>query len=614
MIFEFRAQLVGMLCGDCNEPLSNVIVRLYRTRAEQNVVELAVASPKETFAILDDDAIAAKKGSLLAEAKTDAHGRVAFRLDEKRDGYRGEPFEIDVYCETVPGRTAKSAPRPLQFSITTLQPKWRRTDAGAIAGWEYTVPARIWCGIRQRFDAWVICGRVLVCDTDRPVGGVKVRAFDVDWIQDDPLGEATTAADGHFRIDYTSADFTRTTISWLRWEIAGPDVYFRVLTTSDTVLLDEPPSRGRAADRQNVGPCFCASLCVSKDTGGEVPEPISAFNSVGNYNFTLGAISPVTGLTAGDSRAFFSTVRLNGILAKTLGGQALEYKFQVAPYGTSAWTDIHLSQVARTVIGQIERYAPDPTLLPFDPNPVKVQIVAVNGGGADVVPAVTGDGWIQVPQGSNAFGAEGFFQPNNNMINLDTTTLAAFATPDLTGVGAGQSADGAGHPLPQNQHFTIRMLVRPQGTSGAGTLAGTCLHLAVENSRFLNVRPHPEWGGGATLPPQPGVCMIDILQEQAAPCQLITNQLDILFTAAHPNLGSVGISMTGPNGTTVFSPPAIVSPQSAQNRFGTAVPPSGFSPAALQPCAYIVHLSVELLLTNGDGFPSPLHDEMAFCK
>jgi len=47
-------------------------------------------------------------------------------------------------------------------------------------------------------------------------------------------------------------------------------------------------------------------------------------------------------------------------------------------------------------------------------------------------------------------------------------------------------------------------------------------------------------------------------------------------------------------------------------RFGTATPT--FNVGNLQPCAYIVTLEVQLLLTTGDGVPSDLFDQIAFCK
>jgi len=47
--------------------------------------------------------------------------------------------------------------------------------------------------------------------------------------------------------------------------------------------------------------------------------------------------------------------------------------------------------------------------------------------------------------------------------------------------------------------------------------------------------------------------------------------------------------------------------------FGTATP-SGWTVASLRPCAYLVTLQIGVLLTDGDNFPSPLFDQIAFCK
>jgi hypothetical protein len=91
-------------------------------------------------------------------------------------------------------------------------------------------------------------------------------------------------------------------------------------------------------------------------------------------------------------------------------------------------------------------------------------------------------------------------------------------------------------------------------------------------------------------------------------CVQITNALDVLFTAAHPNLGVVSISMTGPGGPYGFTlPPAV-----AGQHFGAAT--ANFNVGALQSCAYIVTLEVQLLLTTGDGVPGNLFDQIAFCK
>lgn len=270
MSFTFRGGLCGRLCSDCLDQLSNVTVRLYRNRPDQNITALAVASPNDTLTLLNEEQINAKASQLIAETKTDTEGNFSFTLGRDQK-YDGGAFEIDVYCETVPHRKAsRRQPPPRQFSLTTLQPAWKQTGDGEfIAIWNYCIPERFWCYIRSLFDAWVICGYLTTCEDKAPIPGATVSATDADWIQDDPLGSAVTDTNGHFRIDYTSEDFKVTPFSpWINFElVGGPDVYFKAVLGSD-VILNEPSSKGRTPGRENIGPCFCVDLCSDKVQGG----------------------------------------------------------------------------------------------------------------------------------------------------------------------------------------------------------------------------------------------------------------------------------------------------------------------------------------------------------
>jgi hypothetical protein len=151
------------------------------------------------------------------------------------------------------------------------------------------------------------------------------------------------------------------------------------------------------------------------------------------------------------------------------------------------------------------------------------------------------------------------------------------------------------------------MWVREQG-SATRVAGGTCQRIAIDNTLYDHLDHHPEWGewteSGAL-----GVAMIDIAQLISAGCSEITNALDVLYTAAHPNLGAVSIWMNGPGGPYTFTLAASGTPG---DLFGTAVP--GFTISSLPSCAYVVHLSVQILLTTGDSAPNPLTDEIAFCK
>ena len=99
-------------------------------------------------------------------------------------------------------------------------------------------------------------------------------------------------------------------------------------------------------------------------------------------------------------------------------------------------------------------------------------------------------------------------------------------------------------------------------------------------------------------------------------CSEITTALDVLVTTAHPNLGSVTVTLTGPTGTLEFIPPAATANERAGTAAIPAPPPTppGWDVASLTPCAYVVQLSATLLLTTGDSVPNPLQDFMAFCK
>ncbi|MFC3148511.1 hypothetical protein [Piscinibacterium candidicorallinum] len=613
MSYVFKGSLRGALCGDCIEPLAGLTLKLYRVDADARTTALAVAAAKDTFGPVDDAAAAAKAGRLLAEGLIDDQGNFSIGLSEKN--YDGGPFELDLWCPTVPHlKPGPRPPVPLQFGITVLQPLWRQTEREQIAAWEYVIPHRAWCGVRGRFGAWTICGHVRHCETQAPIGGVRVRAFDVDWLQDDDLGSAVTNAAGHFRIDYLASDFKRTIFSPsinLEWT-GGPDLYFRVETLGGTPLLNEPPSRGRAPDRENAGPCFCVDLCLKEQP--RTNEPLPVFDALGGYLFAsqIDSAVPGSGKTVGDHRAFYSTVRLNGVLPKTLNGQPLEYRFEyrstdASGNPTGPWTHVAPAQCSATFIGRNERYAP---AFPGDPNPVKTRYIyadpAVPGGGPDNAQIV--GGWIRVPQAANVFAPEGFFNPNGNMLNVITGALAASPSIDVNGVKGGDSSTVFGAIFASNRHVGLRMRVREVGNPASETDAGTCAHVAIENVRYQNVSKGGAWAP-FKLSDQLAVVSVDVLQLRANGCAGVQAGLDVVITATHPNLGAVNVSMQGPGGPYAFTLPAA----GPNERVG-ACAPSGFTVAGLADCAYIIDLSAELLLTTGDSAPLPVTDRIGFCK
>ena len=230
---------------------------------------------------------------------------------------------------------------------------------------------------------------------------------------------------------------------------------------------------------------------------------------------------PGTGLTVGDNRAFYSTVRLNGALPKTLNGQPMEYRFEfrttdVDGNPVGAWTPVMPTQFSATIIGKLERYDP---AFPGDPNPIKTSYVvadpATPGGGP--VNAVIAGGWIQVPQFSNVFGPEGFFIPNGNMINVVTSSLVGSPGVNVLGVMAGVSSTSLGAPLAQNRHISLRMRVREVGNPGSEVDAGTCFHMAIENTAYDGVAKGGSWAPSVANG-QLGVCSVDAVQLQSDGC------------------------------------------------------------------------------------------------
>ena len=212
------------------------------------------------------------------------------------------------------------------------------------------------------------------------------------------------------------------------------------------------------------------------------------------------------------------------------------------------------------------------------------------------------------------------FVPGADLILFDTTSLAPTVVDiDETGVTAGTSANA---PLQTDAHYGVRMRIRNQGTSGEGTEAGTCSHIAINNSYYNNISHHPYWPGGLFgASNELAVASIGIAELASAPCSELTSSLTVEFTAAHSNLGPVAVTLQGPGGPYAFDLDPATAENPGENWFGTATPALVGSPpapswsfASLPPCAYLLEISVTVLLTTGDTEPLPLWDYIAFCK
>lgn len=612
MSYILKGHICGALCEaqEFNENISRATLRIYRAAINQETFTRVAARRGEAIAQVSPEQIEEKEPRLLAEGKTDEDGKFGLGFNEKQQ-YNGEAIEIDLLLERAPGQQSQSH-NPVQVTLAVLQPRWRQRENDFIAAWDFCIPSRVWCAIRRLLDAWVIVGRLTVCNTEDPKGNpipvsdYTVSAFDNDWIQDDPLGSAVTDSDGRFRIDYTSKDFTRTPLTpvfGLRLETfgaAGPDVYFQVRRNSDgALIIDEPQERGLDSDRINRSPCWCTQLCVPMDAQTEYPF----FTQVGVFKlpqdfYSSGSQSgrlnkSVLGL-GGDGWGLYGDLRLVGLMPQKHPdtGQAMKYRFLYGstPSPTEPVTSAAL--VAPIQIGTI--------LTGFGWNPggwLEPQFdtvgVTPTSGGADfdmnLVP--DSDGWVEIPQHAN-------FNPNGNLMNFRTRTQAA--------VGGNPGSAEAGSPVPPANAKNGELLyVRLQGndvTETGATYQSAAYPLLVNNWREIGV--------------------VNLGELEADPCSEVSEDtINVRYTTDHQFMRDWSLSITSaaspwspptlPNMTNPNPPPATTPAPitSSRGAYGSYSVDTGSWPT----CTYRIVLTTRLALTDGDhNEPASNIDDVMF--
>ncbi|MBC9797334.1 hypothetical protein [Sinomicrobium weinanense] len=628
MKYAISGRLYAAICDDEKHIIANTKVRVYRIEQDINMATaLTAARSKEVSRGYEENEIKARKSMLLAETETDGSGHYEFEIDGDRHKYNGGAIEVVLHYDKVPGYGQQSTtdPRgfkPFQVLLDVIQPKWRETNTGAAAVWNYTLLRRIWCYILQRLDIWVICGTLLNCESQQPLEGIEVIAMDDDIITDDRLGSDITDSNGKFCIYYRSADFKKTFLSpWINVETTpvfsfdnGPDIYFK-FAAGGMEFHAEPTSEAHKPSRKNVGNCLCVRLCLDDAPQGTL-DPPAAFYQIGHnrkYHPVLN-IDPATGRTTGkavlswNEQAFFSTVELRGSLSEELNSNPVEYKFQYAEVpspGTdissiTTWTDVTPADIAPTVIAsRVTQYFPI----------IEVDYYAIKATGAQVDVPFNGN-WIQVPQ----YNGPGFgIAFDGSLIKLITQNLAGSQV-NKSGLIAGNSSA----PLEKNRYFVLRMRKREAGNPATEVAAGFSRPLAIFNTVYQNVPQGGSWLPAASSS-ELGIATVD-LQELAdgGGCSKLTNTLRVNYTAANPNLGQVSISMSGPGGPHNFEPVVFTTPgeeaRGQANYTGTdnTVDPSDV--ASLPSCSYEVRLTAELNLTNGEQQHHNIWDRVLFCK
>lgn len=559
-----------------------------------------------------------ESANLVLRGTTDDQGHFCIEQPD----YTGGALDVYVVVRQVPfmqdgDRQERTLDDEERLFLGTYRPTASGDDTWTL---NLLLPREIYCALKRRADVWTIVGRVTACEPQVPLAGLLVTAFDVDWVQHDNLGSATTDGAGLFRIDYLGDLYREGTIIDIEL-FGGPDLYFRIEDSDGNVLLDESPSRGRADDRENAGPCFCVELCVQVPVGPQTPVP-AVWTDVGKARFTIpDGVSTNDFDADGYGVAGSTHYAFTGGALKMMGSVpylsdpfTVEYRFLVsetpgvngAPplppasftrtVGVGADADLFVDEV---VLGRVIRLAPT------------FKIVKVRARKADLDP----DGWLDIkkaverafvedpdvtPADIPAFVGSpyGGWDPNL-LLAIDTHKLAPPSSP-----GAGLSAGDAVPPSEEVDvndgkvalRFEIRL--RNYATSATTDLpsSGTTLNaLMLDNTNALR--------------------LVEMVDHATDPCQPLGGSVDVAYTVYHPHLRSANINVRSNDGSfnknlddvhLPFDVPADANGtdpiQNGALTINTSqlVPP-GDPQQSLHRCTYLVTLGLSWRLHTGDG-------------
>ncbi|MES2112266.1 MAG: hypothetical protein V4577_26150 [Bacteroidota bacterium] len=610
MNFIIKGNLRGLLCSDCELPVTGTSVKIYKPAPDSRETLLAVADAKQTFHQLTADELNSKEKLFIAEGKLQDNGNFEVELGQ-RSGYDGGALEIDWYCGNSP---IKIGPGPkkevsLQFHITTFQPMWQGNKGDAqYAYFEYRIDPKWFCRILSLFDIWVVCGIVTDCETREPIGGVRVFAYDVDLIQDDSLGNAYTDGNGKFTIIYPGDNFRKTLLSpWLNVEWpAGPDYYFRIESSSGAVLLAEDRTRGRQADRHNAHNCFCVKLCVKN---GPVDTGWPWFTEVGNFSITSdidasGKTIATKFGAGGPGYGFFGSVKLGGYATKrvpTAPGSPLYYRFLYSLDNVN-FTKITAAQMEGTplkvatrqitwhggvafqdVVIDISQPASAPDSIPADTYPLPI---------ADHVLHPDADGWVRVDQPALD---DGFY---GSLFYLNTNTILPGGDASV-GQTAGAAVSAA------DQKNGKMLFVQFQTTDDPSNPASPNLQTqALVAQIYVN-----NWNEVSL------VKLEELYAGGGSGCTPVKTQAHIDYTVDHELIGSWNLSISSNATGGISGLPSGNVPRGAAAQLNLATA-AGISPAfATWPsCAYALSLNTIRKLTTGEYNDDWTPNVVLFCK
>ncbi|MCU7917367.1 MAG: hypothetical protein KZQ95_03310 [Candidatus Thiodiazotropha sp. (ex Epidulcina cf. delphinae)] len=586
--YQYSAQLAGRVCEDCLVHFTNTKVALYKAPDKDCPEQPQL---KGAFAQLSDETLQKMEQQLLVSGSTDGDGSVELSFDGEKTGYDGGCIEVVVSFVQIPGDERKLE-QPEHFRVALYRPQWDETDKGLVHAAELAVSASRWCAYLREKDIWVICGRVTTCAKPaQPIGNVTVRGFDVDWVQDDPLGDAVTDNTGWFIFFYDRARFTRTPFSpFLNFEwIGGPDVYFQIegkdAIGNPITLLDEPRSRGRQPDREDISNCFCVHLCVELPV--QDPDEVPVWTHIGQYQIPDGSSlhdfrsEGYTNHSRGDL-AFYSTMTMRGQTGKADAARHLRYRFLYAEWtGITPPTPTNpltADMIAKTQVGNIIAAL----------SPLTLEPVWVNNAGAIHNHDPDTSGWIDVEE-------HAMFTPSKHLLKLISTKLTPYESYGNPAPNPNAGNAPPASPARQERKFALRFQLQEDTGTGWGTVHDQTMEaLVINNARTLL------W-----------LELNEFVSPSTNLCRPITHTVTANYTADHPHLSwfkieieKQGVDMAIPlnqdyGGSLSF--------HGGNGSIATTV-------SSWDPCSYLVKLSADRRLTNGWGGPGVEWVYRTFCK
>ena len=588
MAYAITGRVCARPCEGMEIPIVDGTLRFY-TRGEQGRVEIESAR-RET----DDD------------------GRFdPVKIDEEAVE-PGAPLYVEIEIPSPCGGGKES----VTAALATIE----FGEPGDERRFEWCIDPDQYCSLMSELGCRYVCGQVTDCETGTPLSSLEVSAFDADIVQPDPLGTATTDANGWYLIYYTRADFEETPAQFPPIElIGGPDLFFEVAYGSN-VLLNESPSDGRQSGRENADACEHVDLCVDFPQPGPIA---SAWLRVGQYAIpdsnSLNDFD-ADGYTAGKQYAFFGTLPLEGSIPvrnvpiSGAGSNPIRYRFKVGQ-----------SQLQNGVQGTASQF----NTIVDDSNTlfggVHVGTLVYFGGGQfDTIPVrvdpgdLQSGGWVRLDQAitdaysaaqsntgtASPIAALGSYQwsPTGKLAGLNTEQLTSETMPPESNTDAGDPVPGS--PPVDDEQFAIKFEVeeRVGSTWQAMPADGQTLNRIVLNNT-------PEFR------------KLGVVQLEQEACQPVTtSDVDLKYTLYHPHLegAELEIRRNDQNTWTTLNDAATelsffnVSTTASQydHNYNDVF---DISSEVDKECAYMVRLRSRRRLTTGrsaDGWSGEL---VAFC-